>query len=1509
MQFVLNNSFTARGLQYNFIAFPRVGELMSTYKEQYTDEYADSTQEVLAGVIFTNVGAKHFPENIKYTLKFPASQRTKYNLLVDQGNARPNWFTDLPWPKTSFGGPRSQKSKHGGFPGYFDEGYLYLQHAINEAVVKSLLNSTEASDLNQYNLRLQRFPAPPYTDDNFSYIFQFITPLVITAAFTYNVLELTKQIIQEKSSRLKEFMKIMGLRNWQHWLAWFIRSYIPLLITVTLLVIILKIELKDKTSVLTHSDPLVVLVLFSVHALNVITYSFVMSTLFANENAGSTVAAITWVMSGFHSYSFLHEYYKTTFWGKVLGCFLAPNTPIIFILNFIHHYESFGKGLHWNNMWHAIYIELAFPGKYGIGLPWYFPFTVWFWTGERRSPKMVHCIEQRENSDAFEEEPQNLESRVVIKNLTKIFGSKVAISNFNFNMYNNQVTSLLGPNGAGKTTIMSILTGLIRPTAGVVRINSYDITTDITHVRSSIGFCPQYNMLFDNLTVEEHLKFYCLIKGLNEAETLNEIERWVNTLGLDDKRKTLSKYLSGGMKRKLCIGIALSAGSKFVLLDEPTAGVDPEARRAIWGLIQAEKKGRTIILSTHYMEEADLLGDKIAIMADGRLLCSGSSLFLKSIFGNSYNLVIVKSEEADSDAIKAMITGVIPSVELRLVTRTEISWTLPAKEVELLPIIFEKLETYKNELGIRTYTIGSIPLQEIFFRITSDSPRNTLLRVGSHSIENMLTRSTSSINLDNASLGSISQLCRYDIKLNQGFSLLWQQFCAMVKKKLRVSFRNKSIILLQAIIPVFGIIGLQKIVSLSATSGTPKLDINSVERVHEIMGTSTALFNCLPKSDICQALRSTLQGYHYSKDVEDTSVVTALLAELTEINRRDESKYLLAFEEDFNQTGNQKQLTVLFNNQPFHIPPLALNVMFNGLLNFYGLKNRITTSNHPFDFTPIDDLRSFPGPSCHCTVTIIFDIHSYTSWEVRLGVVIIVSIFGVAAILLCMLMSTLMNDPTIAYARILAINILGLIAIVSHGLLKSPDLSIQDTVNAIHDVFSYVPVYAASMAIYSLGQNRQLKTSCSYVNTTDLCHVNPGDQCCFTDKGYYAWDEPGISKYLVRMSGLSALFMILLIIRETELMSKITRLFFRNKRKWANANSDDLELMDADVLAESQRINHCTLATLNSTDNLIVKGLTKTYKGKNTVVNNLNFGVKKGEAFGLLGINGAGKTSTFKMLTGNASITSGDAYVNYCSVKLDQGKARSYLGYCPQFDACIDELTGRETLTFFAQLKGIPEEKINELVKRTSETLLFRQYLDKQFATLSGGSRRKLSTAVAMLGEPTVILLDEPTAGMDPISTRHVWNAISMVRDTGKSILLTSHNMEECEALCSTLAIMVKGRLKCLGSPQHLKSTMLRSYKLIIQLPFFQESVHLQDRDKREDSESLMRRVKLFLEQRFPGCVLTDSHWGFLEYLIPTGSVTWAKVFVALQEAKDLFSLKGYSIGHVDLEQVFLKFA
>jgi ABC-type multidrug transport system ATPase subunit len=211
-----------------------------------------------------------------------------------------------------------------------------------------------------------------------------------------------------------------------------------------------------------------------------------------------------------------------------------------------------------------------------------------------------------------------------------------------------QVLGLLGPNGAGKTTLISILTGLIKPDAGDAWIGGYHIVNQRPNVYKNIGVCPQFDLFWEDLTIQEHLLFYLRLKGFEGDDEMAKVEEACREVELQDHMLKLAKELSGGMKRRLSLAVALVGQPSAVFLDEPTTGLDPLNRETFWEVLEKVKKGKSIILTTHLMQEADFLSDKIgillsyaAIIHKGRIQCNGTPSEIKRSFGSGIILHVI----------------------------------------------------------------------------------------------------------------------------------------------------------------------------------------------------------------------------------------------------------------------------------------------------------------------------------------------------------------------------------------------------------------------------------------------------------------------------------------------------------------------------------------------------------------------------------------------------------------------------------------------------------------------------------------------------------------------------------------------------------------------------------------------------------------------------------------------------------------------------------------------------
>lgn len=277
---------------------------------------------------------------------------------------------------------------------------------------------------------------------------------------------------------------------------------------------------------------------------------------------------------------------------------------------------------------------------------------------------------------------------------------------------------LLGHNGAGKTTLIDIISGHNTKTSGQVLIDGFNIDTHPAEARRRVGFCPQFDVLFERLTVHEHLYFYGLVKGAR-GELGAEIEDLLATSGLDVHRNKLSKALSGGYKRKLSLAIAMIAKSRVLILDEPTSGMDPESRRKVWDFLQLIRRDRLILMTTHHMEEADALGDRIAVMSAGQVKCCGSALFLKKVFNAGYHLRISKSASWNQLAFEELVGAKYQLHEkLENVTPHELMYKFDVCETsDVLPKLFDDLERVKERVGIFGFGVTVSTMDDVFMKI------------------------------------------------------------------------------------------------------------------------------------------------------------------------------------------------------------------------------------------------------------------------------------------------------------------------------------------------------------------------------------------------------------------------------------------------------------------------------------------------------------------------------------------------------------------------------------------------------------------------------------------------------------------------------------------------------------------------------------------------------------------------------------------------------------------------
>lgn len=654
---------------------------------------------------------------------------------------------------------------------YYLSGYLTLQRTLNEFAMARLGCNSSAVVSNMWSMPM---PTAAYNQNAFFQAVGFLLGLTIAMAYMYPTSRTIKSMVEEKELRLKETLSILGVRPWAHFWSWLLTN----LFVFTLIAVLVTLALTSQ--VLKHSNAFYIFLYIGLFSTATVGFCFVVAACCSKAKFAAIVGPMALFATLLPRYIFFgsnrYEAIPAKLWASLLPC-----TAFAFGADIIADYEYAEVGVQsWNisegqysfntvigflffdtllYIFLGWYLELVIPRQYGVARPWYFPVSPSYWKSFVITPQSKPAVSII-GSDAQKEEPENYESvtdpswvpRVVIDDLVKRYKKKPdvppAVDHLNLTLYESQITCLLGHNGAGKTSTISVLTGLYPPTSGDCYIYGNSITNAINEARQSMGICPQHNVLFDGLTVVEHLAFFQRIKGLKPTQP--DLRHSAEEIGLGDYLRTTSVALSGGNKRKLSLAISLCGDPRFLLLDEPTSGMDVASRRNCWELLRRKRAGRVTLLTTHFLDEASLLADRIAIMKEGRLQCCGSELFLKNRFGLGYNLTVVLADPVapvpsrssiDVDEVESMESGsivsstqtisasaaavriteflnsYIPNTTLIRTSARELTFRFPPGSEAKFPDAFDAMEEERAHLCIGAYGISDTTLEEIFLQL------------------------------------------------------------------------------------------------------------------------------------------------------------------------------------------------------------------------------------------------------------------------------------------------------------------------------------------------------------------------------------------------------------------------------------------------------------------------------------------------------------------------------------------------------------------------------------------------------------------------------------------------------------------------------------------------------------------------------------------------------------------------------------------------------------------------
>ncbi|KAI6075749.1 ATP-binding cassette sub-family A member 5 [Aix galericulata] len=1445
---------------------------------------------------------------------------------------------------------------------YWSSGFTALQACIDAAIIQLRTNQSVWEQLELTRATVMG-EAAVVEIDNFPRAIILIYLVIAFSPFGYY---LAIHIVAEKERKLKEFLKILGLHDTAFWLSW-VLLYTSLIFVMSILMAVIA----TASSLFPQSSAFVIFLLFFLYGISSVFFALMLTPLFKKSKHVGIVEFLATLAFGFVGLNIvlLEDFPKSFVW------VLSPLCQCSFLIGVaqVMHLEDYEDGATFSNLSHgpyplfislillvldsifyllvAVYLDQVIPGEFGLRRSSFFFMKPSFWSKHRKNYKELYESSINGNlncSEMVEPVPSEFQGKEAIRIscVQKTFRKKgetvEALRNLSFDIYEGQITALLGHSGTGKTTLMNILCGLCPPTDGFVSVYGHRVSEidEMLEVRRIAGVCPQSDIHFDILTVEENLSLFAAIKGIPQNDLIQEVQKVLLDLDMQPIKDNQAKKLSGGQKRRLSVGVAVLGNPKVLLLDEPTAGMDPCSRHIVWNLLKNRKQNRVTVFSTHFMDEADILADRKAVISQGMLKCLGSSLFLKTKWGIGYRLSMHIDAYCNTEATTSLIRQHVPTASLLQETDQQLVYTLPLKDMDKFAGLFSDLDTHSH-LGVITYGVSMTTLEDVYLKLEVEAEIDQADYSVFNSQQVQEEADTKSLDDMEQSLLMLSETRSPPMS----HAALWKKQVSTIAKVHFLSLRreNKCVRVMLLLFLIFLVVQIL----LFLTHHYIK---NSIAPVR----LSPDLYLLKPGEENHKYRSRLLLQNSTDSDIDD--IVHSLGSLNVLVEMFNDSDYVSAAPHSaglnvFDLESRQNYVfTIVFNSTMVHAVPVLMNIVSNLLLRTLNVSESIQIWSNPF----IQDL-----PDTVFKLEIYFE-------AVLLGII-------VTGMPPYFAMENAENHKIKAYTQL---KIAGLYpsaywvgqAVVDLPLFFSILVLMIGSLFAFHYgiyfyvgkfmavlfcLIGYVPsvvlfTYVVSFTFKKVQNTKEFWSFifsvaallCTvvtevaffldfYTVTTTLHYVFSifipiysliGCLICFikvswTDKqknGEYhdPWDR--------LLVAVIACVVWLFLLRCFEVKNggrtiredPFFRKCFTKVKTWKLPDAPRDENEDEDVKAERLRVKE-VLSNPNSEEMpaIVVSSLHKEYderkefrlgrRIKKVATKHVSLCVRKGEILGLLGPNGAGKSTLINMLVGEVEPTSGQVLMgDYSSGVNSDDDSVKFVGYCPQTNPLWPDITLQEHFEIYGAIKGMSQTDVKEVVKRISSALDLKDHLQKTTKKLGVGLKRKLCFALSMLGSPRVTLLDEPSTGMDPKAKQHMWRAIrAAFKNKERAAILTTHYMEEADAVCDRVAILVAGQLRCIGTVQHLKSKFGRGYFL---------EMKLRETPDVQQLEYLQRQILHI----FPNANRQESFASILAYKIPREDVqSLSHCFSKLEEVKHTFNIEEYSFSQATLEQVFVELA
>ena len=1528
-------------LDYNssFIDFDSEKDMNKYIKSNKYGE-SDETPLICFGISLNTDTKNH---NYNYSLHYfenawvdGADDVPKSTYLIDQFQSGPNMNS---------------------YEKYQISGYPYIMKVISDYILSQELGNNNT----KINFGILPMKYKNYREDLFGAVVGFLGPFFIIIAYMGHLCIYVYRMVLEKETKAKEGMKIMGLTDGIYFFSYFLQyTVISLFDSAVNAAIFLFL--------FTRIPYIVFFFIFFLFSLNVFALAFFFQSFINKAKESLILSILLYFVMFFLSMLVINDDVN---YNMKIGLSIFPPVTIYLGIILLGKFESHFRKFYLKDIFYVFtnysvftmfimlfidlliyfflgyYLQNVLPQDFGIRKPWYFIFSKSFWGCKKKNNNLQNNkldANQELISNKIEIENDNFQSEDIykemidpksslkIKDIVKKFDDgKIAVNHVNLNFYKNEIFALLGHNGAGKTTLISMLTGLYEATEGEAIYDNMNILLpeNIDEFRAKIGICPQHDVLFNDLNIREHLGMFAIFKGVSSRDVDYEVNKIIKDFQLEDAQYNVAKNLSAGQRRKLSIAISLIGGSEIIFLDEPSSGMDITSRRNLWEILKRQTDNKIIILTTHYMEEASVLGKRIGIINLGQMKCIGTPLFLIDKFGKYMNITLCKEEGANNEEICSFINSSVKEAEFESLSE-EILVRIPKKnfgknEGVSLNTFFENLDSNLTDLKIKSYSVSMPTLEDVFLNVAQEDEKERISLKLKEQSKNDLT-------LFNSEYFE-------DFKVKSKFV---SDFRANFIRRFYLTIRDKKGIIMEILCPILLVLIGCIISQVEFFFSTPEFGSNDVSTVGKQIIYYADINNKSERTNYFLKNYTNVSFEYFEnfdeyldeinndkfKAIEkfiDSIYNQTINSESTadneiDMNSKDYTGYygnmLILNQPDENNSNYE--FVELVNSRVIHGVPLYTSVFLEQIIkklsphdvtinykhkvmsftakqeiskestssstvvlfvaiafalipaNFITIivRERVNNSKHLMRLSGMNLISYwivnflyelvkyyFTGGIC-MLILYFFDYYrDYIEWFYLL--------YGPPLILMTYSISFIFNDESGAQNKMILLHaLIGSLGSTVIMVLRQIEKTYK-VGKILEYIFCLLPSFAFNFA-YNLSNNK--------LGIYLLDYENEWPSFDGTEM---------ITKFNLLLGPLVILaieifvyFIILLLIeifnycnicsqkesvpivnKEINRDSGVIKEEIRAQQNIKNAetalrskeegnienniynDNNEEKLISTDNQKQEEYKENLININQNQEENndfmVRVKNLRKIYqptifkiffccfknKGK-PALKNLNFCLERGECFGLLGLNGAGKTTTFKCITQEITPTNGDVFLEGRKTNNNFGKIKNQFGYCPQYDAIFEYLTVYENLEFYAKLKGVKQDHLKVLINAVIFEMKLDEFINKISGRLSGGNKRKLSVAISMICNPPIILLDEPSTGMDPEARRFMWSVIHKMSTMGNksSIIMTTHSMDEAETLCKRMGIMVNGEFVCLGKANEIKNKYGYGYELNIRI-------------------------------------------------------------------------------------------